>query len=79
MNSDIATELESLIILKTNIQSSYELGLVSFCLQNHPQVETWNVDEEDVDKVIRIQLKQPAFEQDYVQLLCSLGLNAEPF
>ena len=71
-------ERESLIILKSTINSSYERALVSFCLQQLTQVKSWNIDEEDVDKVIRIQLNQAASEQDYINLLCSVGVQVEP-
>lgn len=44
-------------LFKTNIRSSADLLRVKHSLNNHMQVERWNIDRQDIDCVLRIVSK----------------------
>lgn len=43
------------LVFKTNIQFKKDLKTVGVCLQEKETVLDWNIDREDVDKVLRIE------------------------
>lgn len=46
------------LVFKTNISYDDDLELISPLLNEHPMVLQWNVDREDIDKVLRIEAKE---------------------
>ena len=48
MNKDI-------LLLKTSPHSSNDIKRISVVLDNNPQIEVWNIDLEDCDKILRIE------------------------
>ena len=46
--------LDHILILKTDIQTVEETGLLELVFSSHPEVEQWTIDLEDVDRVLRV-------------------------
>ncbi len=46
-----------ILIFKTNIELDEDLRSLGVCLQNETDIVDWNVDIEDIDKVLRIESK----------------------
>ncbi len=44
-----------ILVFKTNIGSEYDLKKVGTVLSKEPRIKAWNVDRDDVDKVLRIE------------------------
>lgn len=68
--------MTQLFIFKSNIHSSDELNTVQSLLNLHPQVKAWNVDREDIDKVLRIECEQLEQHQ-LINLLSQYGIQCE--
>jgi hypothetical protein len=45
---------EHILIFKTNIAAESDLFAVKTVLDNHHLIEQWNIDQEDVDCVLRV-------------------------
>lgn len=48
------TELQNVLIFKTNIQDPQDVGSLKSILENTPHIHAWSIDTEDVDCVLRI-------------------------
>lgn len=47
-----------IFIFKTNIQSKKDLRGIQSVFKEIPGINTWNVDREDIDKILRIESTQ---------------------
>ncbi len=47
-----------IFIFKTNIQSKKDLRGIKYVFREIPGIRYWNVDREDIDKVLRIESTQ---------------------
>ena len=45
----------NVFVYKTDISTDYDLEVLEGLLDNHGSVLRWNVDREDIDKVLRIE------------------------
>jgi len=45
----------TILIFKTNIRFKKDVAKVAACLQQYSGIVRWNVDLEDIDKVLRIE------------------------
>lgn len=45
----------NIFVYKTDIESEYDLENVDDLLSNHETILRWNVDREDIDRVLRIE------------------------
>jgi len=46
--------MNNIFIFKTNIQTQEDQGRVSVVLDSHDLINSWSVDKEDIDCVLRI-------------------------
>jgi len=44
-----------ILIFRTNIRSKKDLNAVDKALSSFPDITRWNVDRQDIDKVLRIE------------------------
>ena len=65
------------LIFKTNIQSKRHLLEVEEVFDMHPSIASWNVDTEDIDKVLRIEQAQVLAVDEVIRLVSLLGLKCE--
>ena len=50
----MSTELNNILVFKTNIQTETDRRLVQPALDNHTCITQWNIDQQDVDCVLRV-------------------------
>ncbi|MEN9568949.1 MAG: hypothetical protein RL172_180 [Bacteroidota bacterium] len=48
------------LVFKTNLYNSHCVLDVKHCLDQHPQIQRWNVDLHDYDNILRIETAQLA-------------------
>ena len=46
--------LDHILIFKTNISSETEIQALHTLFDNNPDIESWSIDPEDTDKVLRV-------------------------
>jgi copper chaperone len=64
------------LVFKTNLRWKKDLRQVTPALNNQPGILRWNVDQQDVDCVLRIETNQ-LLSQDIVQLISNSGYTCE--
>ena len=63
-----------LVILKTNIEDQ---NLVSTLFNYNPTILNWNIDTEDIDRVLRIEAKEELDQEELISLLNASGIKCE--
>ena len=48
------TNIDHILICKTNIRTETEKRLIQKCLDAHAEIEKWNLDQQDIDCVLRV-------------------------
>ncbi len=66
-----------ILVLKTDIQDTGDLGLIRPVLNDHPDIRTWTVDTEDIDKVLRIEANESLSIEAVIQLVRELPIHCE--
>ncbi len=66
-----------LLILKTNITSKRKAASVQTMLDSHPVIRHWSIDTEDMDNVLRIELRELIDEGQVARLLSPKGFYCE--
>lgn len=66
-----------LFILKTEIKNRAGLKSISPILNQHPEVNRWTIDLEDIDKVLRIEASEEAKEIEILDLLNTSGIKCD--
>lgn len=64
--------LADVLIFKTNIQTNLDKLKLKKTLNNHPLILQWNVDQEDIDCVLRV-VSTHLDHQDIVKLITFKG------
>lgn len=68
----------NLLILRTDIENSHNLKFVKPIFDKHVAINSWSIDQEDVDKVLRIEANQDLKNEDVIGLMNSFGFYCEP-
>lgn len=58
-----------LFIYKTNVASSLAIRKLQYILDQQTKIIRWSVDVEDVDKVLKLNVKKGCTEIEFIQLL----------
>lgn len=66
----------NVLVFKTNLQLKKDLRLISPVLNKEPGILRWNVDQQDVDNVLRIET-QCLQEQEVIALVTGAGYCCE--
>lgn len=64
------------LVFKTNLRLKKDLRQVSAVLNSEPGILKWNVDQADVDKVLRIETTKLT-EEDVITLVTGAGFCCE--
>ena len=67
---------KQILVLKTSLVSRVDVEKAGIFLDSHPQIDEWNIDLEDYDKVLRIE-SNGLTETDIAVLLHVAGYEAE--
>lgn len=66
-----------LFILKTNIKNKRKASSIAPILENMNTVLDWNIDLQDIDKVLRIEAKETVKESEIINLIRTQGFYCE--
>ena len=67
----------NVLVLRTNVDSPYKLWIVNWLLNKIPGITRWTVDQEDRDRVLRIETVESIDERTVSLLLNVYGLECE--
>jgi hypothetical protein len=62
------------LIFTTNIQTKRQLFDIEEVLSTHPSIASWHVDTDDIDNVLRIELKEVLSEIELIEEAHKLGI-----
>lgn len=71
---DMTIELKQILVFKTNIRTVTELLCVQSVLNDHPHIQDWSIDQQDVDCVLRI-ITPALCTTDVVALITNNGFE----
>jgi hypothetical protein len=60
--------LDNILVFATNIKTETDKHKVSSILDNHSEIHQWNIDQEDIDCVLRI-VSNTLSEAQIIQLI----------
>lgn len=64
-------------VLRTNVDNEQKLKAMSSLLNNFQEIKCWSLDQEDVDKVLRVEASESLTISTIVKMLNSKGLFCE--
>jgi hypothetical protein len=64
------------LIFKTDIQDQHDVEKVAALMQDDPRIKRWNIDLQDIDKVLRIESKH-VHEQEIIAGIRKAGYRCE--
>ena len=56
-------QIENILVFATNIKTEIEKQKISTILDEHSEIQQWNIDQEDIDCVLRIESETLSEEQ----------------
>ena len=66
-----------LVILRTDIKTKKKVKRMKPVFNNHPIINTWSIDTEDIDNVLRIEATGNLNESDVIHLTRMQGFYCE--
>ena len=67
-----------ILIFKTNIKFKKDLKKLEAHLNDHERITSWNLDREDIDRVLRIE-SSADITKDILNLVSLAGYHCEEF
>lgn len=61
-------QIENILVFATNIKTETDKQEISNLLDQHSEIQQWNIDQEDVDCVLRI-VSQTLSEEQIIKLV----------
>ena len=65
------------LVVKTAVQTGFEFSRISDYLNHHPAIDSWNIDLEDVDRVLRVLPSYSLTENELVGMIRQEGYHCE--
>lgn len=69
--------INNILIFATNIKTQNDKQKISLALDENPEIHQWNIDQEDVDCVLRVVSKTLSEEQ-IINILDNHNFNCTP-
>jgi hypothetical protein len=66
-----------LVILRTDIKTKKKVKRMKPVFNNHPIINTWSIDTEDIDNVLRIEAEDNLLEDEVKKLVIENGFYCE--
>lgn len=66
-----------ILVLKTNIGDTLAKRLLQPIFDNHPEIQVWTVDTDDVDKVLRIEASDDLSYDEVIRLVMGQNFYCE--
>ncbi|TRX61369.1 hypothetical protein FNH22_04750 [Fulvivirga sp. M361] len=67
-----------LLIFRTDIKTRKKAKMIKPLFDHHRLINSWSVDTEDIDNVLRIEARNGIGENDIIYLLKTCGFHCEP-
>ena len=67
-------QIENILVFATNIKTENDKQTISKILDNHSEIQQWNIDLEDIDCVLRI-VSETLSEEDIIGIIKSQDFN----
>ena len=67
-------QIENILVFATNIKTENDIQKISNILDNHSEIQQWNVDQEDIDCVLRIE-SETLSEGQIIDILDNLNFE----
>lgn len=69
--------IENILIFKTNIEQGERINGIKEDLNQNPKVQSWYLDQEDIDNVLKVQTDGSIREYEIIAIVESNGYNCE--
>lgn len=66
-----------ILVFRTDIKTRKRVDQFAWVFNQHPYIQDWNVDLQDVDKVLRVEVSQSMTESDVIDMITTFGINCE--
>lgn len=66
-----------LFILKTNIKSQVQVNKLKPVFQKYEHIARWTVDLDDIDKVLKVETKVDAEQNEMIKIVQDQGIFCE--
>lgn len=66
-----------ILIFRTDIKTPEKVDVVKPLFNNHPHIEHWSIDTDDIDNVLRIESNGSLYENDIINLIKTYGFYCE--
>lgn len=66
-----------ILVFKTNLQTEEGIRAVSAVLDDHPDILRWNVDQWDIDNVLRIEACEPSSPSLFMDIIRNAGFDCD--
>lgn len=64
-----------ILVFKTNLETYEGVQAVRPVLDEHPEIIKWNIDQWDVDNVLRIETYEPSSAKDIISMIKDVGFD----
>ena len=68
------TVINQILIFKTNIQTLADKEQIQHCLNNNDAVDQWNIDQQDIDCVLRV-ISSSVTPEQIISLITNHGFE----
>ena len=58
-----------ILVFKTNLETHEGVQAVRPVLDEHPEILKWNIDQWDIDNVLRIETYEPSSAKDIISMI----------
>ena len=72
----LGAKYTDILIFKTNIRDEYDVEKIALLMTEDPRIKKWNIDLQDIDKVLRIESQQVQ-EQEIIARIRKAGYYCE--
>jgi hypothetical protein len=69
--------LNNILVFATNIRTNNDKQLISGTFNKHSEIQEWNIDQEDIDCVLRI-VSETLSEEQIIHILHQHNFNCTP-
>lgn len=73
-----AASTNNVLVFGTNLSNSQSVKHIAWVFDQHPYITDWNVDLQDVDKVLRVVTTNQVMEHEVIDIVRTFGFHCEP-
>ncbi|SMD31759.1 hypothetical protein SAMN04488029_0096 [Reichenbachiella faecimaris] len=65
------------LVFRTDIKTRKRMDQFAWVFNQHPYIINWNVDLQDIDKVLRVEASNSLSEDDVIDMVQTFGFSCE--